>query len=720
MEGYDINKIKFKSKNEPSVEEKLTGKVITGLKDLKEVQPNAELEGKEYMQFPDGTTQLVVGNSHKKDGVKMNIPDGTKIVSHALKLSAKEAKDLKEEYGINVSNKDSYSSAITKYTKKIGLDALYDEEKELYELVNKQSEKSDVKESTRLVNEEYMSGKTREIQLAKEDKEVEKAQFFGVVYDLQEASKSEGKKKKSEDGEMKYGGLSKQNFKAVCKKHGISEEQGRVLMGEEMPSFEEGGSFDELKKKYNTAEKTNLAFEDGLLNQEQYNKIMASLKADGKIGYTTESGADDVLSDESIMLREHQSKSDAGFGKVTKENIEAVMKHYYSNFPEAAKEHLGAKYDKDGNFTWNKDLKLTGYNKEVEAFQRAADATMRASDSTVIDSKLFSREFQDRAKSHLENETFIEEKGNIRDFDGKLGSFTGGRFINKVNVLSPEEKAEFEKRNIYTLSQAEAAIKADPSLASDETKARLEEIRGEMIDGADFRLNTFVQPEKEEVKEKVKEGPIDDTPLNLPKKNFPQLFLGPNEYPTPPAPMDPHLMGESRFQRMDPIRIGIEPQIQEAADQRKFMSEQMFGNLSPEVAASVMANSLASQTGAINTEARTANMTNAQNLANTKLFNIGQAGKESEANLRNKLSFEQRQYTAKANYQEEMKRWEDQIRRININKYKNNSALNLMNQMFPDFDVNAGANNVSFNPQSEWYIKNKENLLAAGIADPFV
>jgi hypothetical protein len=687
MEGYDINKIKFKSKNEPSVEEKLTGKVITGLKDLKEVQPNAELEGKEYMQFPDGTTQLVVGNSHKKDGVKMNIPDGTKIVSHALKLSAKEAKDLKEEYGINVSNKDSYSSAITKYTKKIGLDALYDEEKELYELVNKQSEKSDVKESTRLVNEEYMSGKTREIQLAKEDKEVEKAQFFGVVYDLQEASKSEGKKKKSEDGEMKYGGLSKQDFKAVCKKHGISEDQGRVLMGEMTPSFEVGGEFDELKKKYNTTLKINTAFEDGKVTQQQYNKLMTDIR----------------------------------------EVVEGVD---YDK-PAGAGVRGSAPYEEGEAYTPAGVKRLNSFRKKYELEEIS-------SDSSKEEIKKAAGELQNHMAENYPELVYDYMVTKSHQPNRKLGEFLSGKKYENSNeglAKALKDKA-ITKKDVVEKYQDDLwwyrALDFDEKTIPRSEYDLLIEREGAIKQGDDLyfaedpdnpeHYTKYVPTDNEEevTKDVVPPGIIDDTPPNLPKKNFPQLFGAPNEYPTPPAPMDPHLMGESRFQRMDPIRIGIEPQIQEAADQRKFMSEQMFGNLSPEVAASVMANSLASQTGAINTEARTANMTNAQNLANTKLFNIGQAGKESEANRKNKLSFEQRQYTAKANYQEEMKRWEDQIRRININKYKNNSALNLMNQMFPDFDVNAGANNVSFNPQSEWYIKNKENLLAAGIADPFV
>ena len=722
MEGYDINRIKFKSKNEPSVEEKLTGKVITGLENLNKVRPNAELEGKEYIQFPDGTTQLVAGNSHAKGGVKMNIPDGAKVASNSLTLSSPQAKQLKDEYGINVSPKDTYASAITKYIKKIGLEDLYNEEEELYKLVSKELEKTDVDESTRLVNQEYLSGKTRELQLKKEEKEKAKSEFFGIVFDIQEGSKSESKMNKSKNGELKYGGLSEQNFKEICKKHGISEEQGRVLLGEKMPSFEDGGEFDVLRKKYNTAEKVDLALEDGTITNDQYQQLMSELKKQNGVIFTTESGAG-TYSDEATYLREKQKKSDAAFGKIGTGDMEDVMWNYYKNFPEAAKKHLGVKVA-DGKISWDKSIDFTKENEKVRAFQKDANKIMVASDNSILSedaSGLFSGEFQDLAKSHLENETFIDDKKNIRGFDGKVGNFTSGRYVNKVNVLTPEEITKLEGMHIYTLSQAEEALKKDPSLLSDNTQDRIKKLRDVSKEGADFRLNVYDTPDapKPEVKtEPTPDGPIDNNPVAVPKGYFPQLFGGPNEYPTAPYPMDPHLLGESRFQRMDPIRIGIEPQIQEAGDQRKFLAEQLFGNLSPNVAASVMASSMANQTKAINAEARAANITNAQNLANTELFNIGQAGKESEANLRNKLSFEQRQYMAKSNFQEEMKRWEDQIRRININKYKNNQALNLMNQMFPDFNVGYGGNTVNYDPQSQFQIQDMQKFLQTMGYDP--
>lgn len=702
MEGYDIKKMRFKSKNEPKIEEKLTGKIITELEDQSEIQPNAELEGKEYIQFPDGTTQLVKGASHAKGGVRMNIPDGSKIVSNSLKVTAKQAKQLKEDFDLTVSPKNTYSSVIDKYVKKIGLDALYNEEEELYKLIGKEGEKTGVNDSTMAVNQEYLSGKTNQLQVEKMDKERQKSEFFLKVFDMQEESKPESKKQKSKDGQLKYGGVSEQDFKKICKKHGISEEQGRVLLGEKLQSFELGGK---MKKKYNTTAKVEKAKKEGKLTDEQYKELVAYIEEKNKTIFTTSSGRHVVLSEQE-RIKQRKSDEGGGFGEVTKENIEDVMWHYYKNFPYVAEKHLGVKVV-DGDITWDKDIDFTKENEKVRKFQQEANKVMIASDKSILSEgadEYFSSDFQDKAQSHLDNETFVDETGSIRGFDGKVGNFTSGRYINKVNVFTPEDMVVAKKNNIYTLAQAEAALKEDPDLFSDISKERMGKLRGFSGEGADFGIDPYTPPEEEEVLTPAEPGVIDNTPPPAPKGYFPKLFAEPNQFPTAPYPMDAHLMGESRFQRMDPVRVGIEPQIQEAGEQRKFIAEQMFGNLAPNVAASVMANQMGNQTKAINAEARAANMTNAQNLASTELFNIGQSDKESEANLRNKLSFEQRQYTAKGNYQEEMKRWEDQIRRININKYSNNQALNLMNQMFPDYNVGAGANSVDYTPDQMWEI----------------
>lgn len=711
MESYDIKKMRFKSKNEPKIEEKLTGKVITQLEDQSKVQPNAELEGKEYIQFPDGTTQLVAGNSHSKSGVKMNIPDGSRIVSTSINFSAKQAKQINDEYGLSISKKDTYANGINKYVKKIGLDALYKEEEELYTLMKKEIEKKDVEESTKLVNQEYLSGKVAQIQGQKEGLEELKAKFFSVVFDMQEESKSEGRGGKSKNGELKYGGVSEQDFKKLCKDYGISEKHGKSLLKGTINSFDDGGTqnphdhgpngehfedskeFDkevlaELRKKYNTKPKVEEAAGKGLLTELQAN-ILTTEFASGRVegvDYDSPAGAGgrskspygekEAYTQEGIdrlnsfrVDKYGLSKVPDGASKKAIDDAAGELQDYMKkNHPELVYNYMMTKSHKPNN---KLEERLRSINKKrIAAGETAYPVTNKGLDQAVKDKKL--------TKSDV-IEGYRDNKWWYRALD-----------IKEVEI----PKSEYDK-----LIKREGSVKEGDDLFFSEDPDNPEEY-------------TKYIPIEEEVEEKEKvvvEEEEEEFNPNIPKGYYPRLFGGPNQYPSPPYPMDPHLMGKTRFQRMDPVRVGIEPQIQEAGEQRKFVAEKMFGNLAPNVAASVMANQTGNQTKAINAAALDANRINAQNLASTELFNIGQSDKESEANLRNKLSFEARTYTALGNYQEEVKRWEDQLTQIGINNYKNNQALNLMNQMFPNYNVGSGGNKIDYDGSDNFKVDSAMN-----------
>tara|TARA_R110000772_G_scaffold119924_4_gene226103 strand:+ start:4043 stop:6205 length:2163 start_codon:yes stop_codon:yes gene_type:complete len=703
MESYDIKKMRFKSKNEPEIEEKLTGKVITQLEDQSKVQPNAELEGKEYIQFPDGTTQLVVGNSHAKSGVKMNIPDGSRIVSTSLNFSAKQAKQLNDEYGLSISKKDTYANGINKYVKKIGLDALYKEEEELYTLIKKEVEKKDVEQSTKLVNQEYLSGKVAQIQGQKEGLEELKSKFFSVVFDMQEESKAEGSGGKSKDGELKYGGVSEQDFKKLCKDYGISEKHGKSLVrgsinsfesGGDMPKYPHGGEHDddkevlaELRKKYDTKPKIEVAREEGFLTDAQMNILMGEFYSgrvegvdyDSPAGSGTRSkspyGEKEAYTQEGID-RLNTFNNKYGLSKVpdgaSKEEIDnaagELQDYMKKNHPELVYNYMMTKSHQPNN---KLKEKLKTINKaRIAAGETAYPITNKGLDQAVKDKNL--------TKANV-IEGYRDNKWWYRALDIKEESIP---------------RSEYDK-----LIKREGSVKEGDNLYFSENADNPEE----------YTMYTPIDDEKEEEVVVVDEEEEEDFNPNIPKGYYPRLFGAPNQYPSPPFRMDAHLLGESRAERMDPVRIGIEPQIQEAGAQREFVAEQMFGNLAPNVAGSVMATLMGNQTKAINAEARNANMINAQNQASTELFNIGQSWKENEANLRNKLSFEARTYTALGNYQEEFKRWEDQLTQIGINNYKNDQAFNLMNQMFDNYNVDSGGNKVDYDGSDNFKVNSAMN-----------
>ena len=85
-------------------------------------------------------------------------------------------------------------------------------------------------------------------------------------------------------------------------------------------------------------------------------------------------------------------------------------------------------------------------------------------------------------------------------------------------------------------------------------------------------------------------------------------------------------------------------------------------------------------------------------------------GKEEKARLGNLLSFEQRQLTAKAKTEEEVRNYYDQLQRINVNNFRNNQDLNLIDQLTPDFSLNRDGTAVEYDPEGEFKIQDRSNL----------
>jgi hypothetical protein len=277
MEGYDINKIKLKSKKTPPIEEILTGKYITGIDKPNETPPNAELENGEYIKFPDGTVQLVAGENHENGGVKMFIPDKSQMLSNTDELipTASQKNALKNDHNIKVGKTDTYADVLSKYNKMIGLENNYQEQKDVIKEIKKIQDNETMPDSTRNVNLEYLSGKEKDLTDRAKVLEKDSAMFFDYLFEGQEKQKASRKAKKfTADDTMKYGGVSQQQFKELCDQHGISVDQGLVLIGEKEPSFENGGEFDELKKKYDTEDKAEEALNQGLITDVQYNKLI--------------------------------------------------------------------------------------------------------------------------------------------------------------------------------------------------------------------------------------------------------------------------------------------------------------------------------------------------------------------------------------------------------------------------------------------------------------
>jgi hypothetical protein len=213
---------------------------------------NVELEDGEYLQEPDGTPKKVEGKSHEESdedgtGEKMNLPDGTEVISNNLKPNKEQRKSIAAEYGIKVRAKDTYANTLEKYHKKIGLYDLIEEEEDIIKEIKNQKEKmaeKGVDEATSNINLEFLSSKLKDIGDEKVELEKMAQEAFNTIFKLQEDSKP--KEDTMEQEEFEIGGkvYSKDQIISVANKYGLSEDKAMDIIKKMKP----GGTIGDPEK----------------------------------------------------------------------------------------------------------------------------------------------------------------------------------------------------------------------------------------------------------------------------------------------------------------------------------------------------------------------------------------------------------------------------------------------------------------------------------------
>jgi len=681
-------------------------------------QANAEIEHEEYVKFPDEGVQRGYGEKHSKGGIDLEIPDGTKILSNKLTISKKDVKMLKKDFGIKATTKNTYSQVVDKYVKKIGLSKLYDEQEKLFEGLGKVIDESGSEGAAR-INKEYLSKKIGEIERQKEDKEGLKESMFDKMFTIQESSKPKESKEEAMQSSEEFfetGGISREAFNKVTEKYGLTEQEGIDLVTGRKSKYPVGGTH----KAPVTVAEAQKQFEDGLITREEADNYEVELAGKERIKFSTTSGAH-TYSDQENYKREKQSASDGGFGKITKANIGEVLNKLYHQFPDIVAEEYGVTYNEDGTVAFDKNIDFSKMSAKVKNFQVKANKRMKETADLVLQNpESFSPEFVANAEAYKNNETFDDSLA--RGIDSKQGQFTSGRYSLGIDVITPEEQKVLSTQGIFTTKQLQAGVDDGSIDLSPGSLERLENIRALTPEGSDpdFALNvvppanTPAEAPPEDVSTldapaaEIKENTdIVDGIVPPATKNYPRLFGSPNQTPLPPSAMEAHLLNNVRLERIDPTRIGIETELQQASDSIKAGTEAL-SHLPPNQRAAAIVGLQANVQKGINESIHKANIVNAQNQSSAELFNIGQAGREEQIRGNNLLSFEQRQLTAKANTEEEVRSYYDQLNKIHVNNFRNNQDLNLINKLAPNYTYNGST--LDFTPEGEFKLQDNRNL----------
>jgi hypothetical protein len=95
-------------------------------------------------------------------------------------------------------------------------------------------------------------------------------------------------------------------------------------------------------------------------------------------------------------------------------------------------------------------------------------------------------------------------------------------------------------------------------------------------------------------------------------------------------------------------------------------------------------------------------------MANAEQFNIGQSDRENIAEGQNRLNFEARTLSGQAKTEQSLRNFLDYQHKVSLNNFQNSQKLNMLNSLFPDYQLDFYGNSVNYDPSTEWKLQNND------------
>lgn len=661
--GFDINKIKVKESNKIKA---LTGEYTFGLPPASKVEPNAEVEDNEYIKYPDQSVVQAKGVRHEKGGIKVNLPDETEILSDTLKLTAKQAREVRDKYGVEVTIRDTYSSALEKYTKKLGLKRLNDDQEEVFKLIKKQQDNKDIKDTTLKLNNEYLSTKVYDIEQKKKGLEEKRRKLFDLLFEQQESTK------KPEDRDVtvkRFGGTNQISY------------------------FNPGGKKRKIVKQTITDDEFNAKDAKGISLSDKWNGDKAAYE--------------DFLTAKKGILENKDLKS-------------SIYKNYQTVIEDEQAFTGKNKKLKEG---YSKPLRSLNEDQVLEQLLAQEERNARLA-AHKLDAKTTSQNIEKGATTNKEALEKIKNTPGLSDLDFSKGYQGQAAYIayNKTMQQDPKYKdwASIDQTGVgdETIFGLKGTISGIDNYNTNTTLGQRLGYLGEAVPdcpcGEDASGGCLpCKKEEEKPEEEPKKKPIEDKTV-VPRPKGPQQFFIPDRFVLPPSPQSPETMVNTRLSRLDPIRMGIESNLASSAANRQFGASQLKDLPASQRVAGLQ--QLLSNAGAQENEAILAtNRMNAENQANMDQYNAGQRDRENLALGSNLLSFEGRSLTGRDKTEQNLRNYINFKENESMNNFQVQQRLNTMNMLFPDYSINSYGMGVEFDPSYNNQIQNNDDALSMNI-----
>lgn len=675
--------------------ELLTGEYAQPLPPQASEMANVNVEEDEYIKHGDsGIVQEVPGKKHKDGGEDMALSEGSKVISDYTEIGSANAKHFLNAYGIKLSAKDTFAKALDKYTDKIGLEKLFEEEEEVLKEVEKQTKGKKDKNSQDL-NYQFLSEKLQEISEKRKPLEAIRANMFEDVFARQESIPKRGngellddngKPMKQEGGEMQPQEQPEDQMQQIMQQVTQAIQQGAdpnqvvehlIQMG--VTQDEAVALIEQVMAQGQPQEEAMMQI-GGMVQQDpMLNKLakkygipadrVQQLLEGGKKDYYQKGGirtASKFENPELYRKQEATSENWESFGQLLKENPKEALSEIKRVHPEL--------YN-----TYFKGDKIPDNNK-LGQFQNATNEKYTAIEQDYIKKYgenspqvLQLRDYISKDKFlpvNIENRNGRDVNTEIRGNDTYLGNYTATRPNFTIDVLPKEEYDKVAKEGVGSAWELKQKFPdlyqkyvADKGLTSDFMLAPITEATPEQVPA-----------EKTLTKEEQKVENITRT------NNV--IFKGQNPFIMPPSSLQPIAKQSVEFGRIDPTKVSIEPNVQEANRQLQ-ASLQNYGNtLSPEVAAAMQAQAVGQSQQAVNQAISQAEVANAGQQFQADQYNLGVDMKETLMNTQLAGQYQDQMMKGLANQEADWRGYFNKLNEIqslnNLN-YNKTVAYNAMN-----------------------------------------
>ena len=679
------------------VEKMMTGNFIEGNEN--HTDPNIEVEKGEYLQTPDGQTMEVIGKKHSEGGELLNVPDSTKVVSDYLKIGSKLATELKKDFGLNLKHSNSFATVIDKYKKKIGLDALIEDQEEIFKKINKQN--SVEFEGTRSVNMELLTNKLKEIESTKKELENELEVFTNYIFDKQEESKQHGEYnfKKQMGGEvdsqqipaqddsqqqggdeleqiiLMYSDITKQDPAEIINQlQQLDDSQLEQVIAQMVQTIQSGNPQEEGGTNIEQEGEEQIEYAQKGIKVGDFSKILESYSWDptykrGDLKKQAER-LKPILDELGIKYEEKQLSTqdgqDALAGVAQKKFTELypeTSKHYSSKVAPTQK---GLQTALDKGLVTEKELKDLGVkikdNKILVGSQEMIPKENIDKLITLLNNK---RPDNEQAYKGYVDSNFVDNKWFYRFAD-----------IKDINFDTEEELNSFLKNGDYK---------------------KIEDSNGKTIYSSN-KTGLYFNPITNKIsgnKEAVSEGSKDKDPSTV--KTPPAVknnsgmgtlpLMVPDQSNLPPNLLQPSLRTVGSYEAT-PIYISPEDTIRELNRQYNTASTLITEN-NPYTAGAAMANLQSQTNDAINKAYYTSSMANAQDRRNVENLNEERISKRDIYNTGRLDAYEKAAQDAQDNF---ISSWRNHIDKKNlegVNNWNLQNQVNTFNAINPNYKINS-------------------------------